>query len=377
MSARIFSAGDFEYRVAGGEDEPRVRDILARVSTGGQIQLAFEREPDALGAGFGAIAHDFILARYLPARGTDGEHVGVCERVVRPCFVNGEIRRLPYLAGLRVVSGFRHKLLVLRGGFEAVRHLLGEPDDLPWALTSIMSDNRVARRLLGANLRGMPRYEHVGELSTFALAARECARAPGAPERATLADLPEIAALLLRTGRERQFAPAWTLETLEAAIAAGWLRIDDFLVLREGGRIRACAALWDQSAHRQIVVAGYSAWLTRLRPLVNVGARLAGLPRLPAPGGQLRAAYLSHVAAADAEPGNLVALVTAARAEAKRRGIPVLLLGWPTGDAIAARLRDLPKQREYRSQLYCVRWPDVAAPTLDAKRRLAPELALL
>ena len=110
-----YTAGDLEYWVATRADEPVVRGILARVSTGGQIQLAFQREPDALGQNFGALAHDFILARNRRT----GEYVGVCERVVRECFVNGEVRRLPYLAGLRVVQGYRHRLLVLRGGFEA------------------------------------------------------------------------------------------------------------------------------------------------------------------------------------------------------------------------------------------------------------------
>ncbi|HUQ09718.1 MAG TPA: hypothetical protein VM146_05330 [Steroidobacteraceae bacterium] len=382
MNERRFLAGDFEYRVARREDEPVVRGVLARVATGGRIQLSFRREPDAFAAGLGAISHDFVLARYLPDRGTTGEIVGVCERVVRPCFVNGEIRRLPYLAGLRVIPEFRHRLKVLRGGFEAVRHLLGEPGDLPWSLTSIMSDNAIARRLLSANLRGMPRYEPLGELSTFALAAQPRspaahARAGGEAHRAVAADLPALAALLMQRGREQQLAGVWNEESLQASFAAGGLRIEDFVVLRDGGRLRACAALWDQSAYRQLVVAGYSSWLARARPLVNVAARLCGLPRLPPPGGQLRAAYLSHVAIDGAARDALPDLVAAARCEAMRRDIPVVLMGWATDDAAAALLRKLPKQREFRSQLYCVRWPDVAAPTLDAKLRLAPELALL
>src|SRR5689334_2792641 len=131
-----YSMGDYDYWVAQRADEPVVRDILARVSTGGRIQLSFRREPDALASGFGAVSQDFIVARNRRT----GEHVGVCERVVRECFVNGEVRRLPYLAALRVVPGYRHRLPVVRGGFEAMRRLLGDPADLAWSLTSIMSD---------------------------------------------------------------------------------------------------------------------------------------------------------------------------------------------------------------------------------------------
>lgn len=362
------STGDFDYWVAGPADEPVVRDILARVATGGKIQLSFQREPDAFGGSFGAVAHDFILARNR----VSGDYVGVCERVVREVFVNGELQRLPYLAGLRVVPGFRHRMLVLRGGFEAVRRLLGSPEDLPWSLTSIMSDNAPARRLLGANLRGMPRYEALGEMSTFAFQAQGKAES----EHARESDLPQIASLLQRNATQ-QFASAWSLETLRGAMESGWLWPRDFLLLKRRGAIRGVAALWDQSAYRQVVVAGYSPWLARARPFINLAAGLLRLPHLPRPGGNLRAAYLSHLVFDDGQPEDLLELIAAARAEARRRGIEILLLGLAAEHPLARAIRALPRQREFRSQLYVVRWPDDVAPALDPSLRLAPELALL
>jgi hypothetical protein len=369
VAAAHYAAGDFDYWVAGRANEPVVRGILARVSTGGQVRLSFQREPDAFGASFGALTQDFILARDRHRN----EIVGVCERVVREVFVNGELRRLPYLAALRVVPEFRHRLMALRGGFEALRQLLGSPQDLPYSLTSIMSDNLPARRVLGANLRGMPRYEPVAELSTFALAARGRLEM----ERASDIDLPQISALLMRSAAEQQFASAWPLEALRGAVSAGWLQPRDFLLLRRAGVIRGCVALWDQSRHRQLVVTGYAPWLARARPLVNLAAKLGGLPALPPPGGQVRAAYLSHLAVDEAAPEDLLALVAGARAEARRRGIALVLLGCASEHPLTAWLRRLPRQRELRSQLYTVRWPETAAPVLDPNLRVAPELAFL
>jgi hypothetical protein len=367
--------GDYEFAVATRDDDPVVRDVLARVATGGQIRLSFQREPDAFGAHFGALSEDFILARHRTKDGRPGELVGICERVVREVFVNRERCRLPYLAALRVLPQFRHRLVALRGGFEAVRALLGAEQDLPWSFTSIMSDNSAARRLLGANLRGMPRYEPAGELSTFVLTAQGKGKAE--PDRASDIDLPGIAELLMRQAARTQFASVWTHEALRAAVGAGWLRAQDFLVLRRGGAIRACVALWDQSRFRQIVVAGYSPWLARVRPLVNVGAALLRLPGLPPPGGALRAAYLSHLAVDEESHEELEILITAARAEARRRGLALLLLGWASDHPHAAWLRQLRRQRELRSMLYVVRWPECPAPVLDPGLRLAPELALL
>lgn len=368
LSPALYSAGDYEYRVATRADEPVVRDVLARIATGGNMQLSFRREPDAFGAAFGARAQDYILARNRRS----GETVGLCERVVRDCYVNGEIRALPYLAGLRVVPGFRHRLLVLRGGFEAVRRLLGAAGDLPYSFTSIMSDNQSARRVLGANLEGMPRYEPAGEFSTFALPAG----GRDARDDARDADLPGIAALLQASASRGQFASAWTADTPRDFMAAGWLATSDWLVIRRDGRVRACAALWDQSARRQVIVAGYSRWLARGRPFINIGARLAGLPRLPAPGQPLRCAYLSHLAVDEREPRELATLLAMARARARERGLDAVLTGWDSASAFADMVRAVPRGREYRSSLYVVRWPGDPAPGLDG-RPVAPELALL
>jgi hypothetical protein len=369
VDTSTYSVGDYDYWVATRQDEPMVRDILGRIATAGRMRLSFRREPDALQS-YSSLAQGYILARNRRS----GEYVGICERVVREAFINGEIRALPYLAGLRVVRGFRHRLLVLRGGFEAVRRLLAEPEDLPWALTSIMSDNPIARRVLGSGLQGMPHYEPVGEFSTFALLPGgnvEC-------ERARDTDLAEISALLMRHGAHRQFAACWRADTLETFARNRWIRPQDYFVVRDaGGRIRACAAVWDQSAQRQLVIAGYSPWLRRLRPMINLGARVVRQPRLPRPGERLRAAWLSHVAVDEDAGEDLQLLLGAARAEAKRRGLHVIFTGWPSGHPFAELARQLARGREYRSQLFVVRWPEHEGPRLDPTLPVAPELALL
>lgn len=358
---------EVEYRVATRDDEPRLHALLAQISTEGHIRLSFRREPDAF-AHPGSWSQGWIVARDLET----GADVGLCERVVRRAFVNGVAQDLPYLAGLRVVPEYRHRLRVLRGGFEAVRDRLVQPGEPAFALTSIMSDNAPARRLLGANLRGMPRYEPVGEFSTFALFSRSRTTAAAT---ATAADLPALSGLLLRSQARWQFAHAWDLPALEYCIATGSLKPQDFRVIRRDGGIAACAALWDLSRQRQLVIAGYSRALTLARPAVNLVARLTGSPVLPPPGAPLRAAYLSHVAAGD--PRDLAELVRGIRDDAHRRGIGIVLAGSGSYSPHAAVLRALAPRREYRSTLYLVRWPAEAAPPLDPAAPLGPELALL
>ncbi len=179
----------------------------------------------------------------------------------------------------------------------------------------------------------------------------------------------------MRHGARHQFAACWRPQTLLEFARQGWLKPADYFVVRDGGEIRACAALWDQSAQRQLVVAGYSPWLRRTRPVINLGARLTGSPRLPSPGDPLRAAYMSLVAVDDDATEDLARLLAAVRAEARRRGLHVVFAGWPSAHVHAAQVRTLARRREYRSQLYAVRWPEDEAPVLD-DRPAAPEVAL-
>jgi hypothetical protein len=365
-----YSFGPYAYSVATRADDAAVRDILARTPMGGNMRLALRREPDAFATDGCRHSHGYVIAREQHS----GKLIGLCERVIREMFVDGQNSRLPYLAALRVLPEFRYRLRAIKGGFEAVRRLLAQPGDLPFALTSIMSDNHHARRLLGKGLPGLPRYEPAGDLSTFALAA---SAGKDGCERATTDDLPEISGLLMHSGARTQFACAWRLETLRALEESGLLRARDYLLIRRAGRIQACAALWDQSPFRQVVVESYSPWLGYLRPALNFAAHVLRQPRLPAPGQTLRIAYVSHVGMRDENDEDLRTLVEAARTEARSRGIDTVLCGWATQHSMAEVLRDHTRSREFRSQLYIVRWPEDPAPAFDAARRPAPEIALL
>jgi hypothetical protein len=373
LTGRTLSYGSLVFAVAGRADEPEVRRLLRENALGGGIELSLEREPDAFAAEVGlARSHAFIIAR---DRAT-GSAVGLCERSVRDAFVDGEVRRLPYLGSLRVAPGYRHRVGVLKGGFAAVRALLDDPADLPFALTAITADNAAARRLLCAGLPGLPTYRPVGELTTYALCT--VAR-PFAPEieSATATDLPAIAVLLQRIYRGYQFAPLWHAADLERLIAVGGLRIDDILIVRRGPGVRACLAVWDQSGAKQTIVRGYAPWLGRLRPLLNLAAPLIAMPHLPPVGAALRHAYLSHVAVEGDDVALFRTLLRAGLTRARRRGCELALIGLATGHPFAAALARRRAIR-YRSLLHLVSWPDAPARfDLPAPRLPHPEIAVM
>jgi hypothetical protein len=346
------------FAVATREDDADIRRLLRENPLGGWIRLSREREPDAFAVDFGLNqSHGLIIAR---ERAT-GEAIGICERSVRDAFVDGEVRHLPYLGSLRVAPTHRHRIRVLRGGFAAVRSLLGQRSELPFALTAITANNAAAQRVLCAGLPGLPRYVPAGTLATFALRTTLGA-APPEVEQAMPDDLPAIAVLLQRSYRCFQFAPVWTASDLKWLVATGGLRCEDFLVIRRGQGVRACLAVWDHSRVRQTVVRGYSRWLGRLRPLVNLLAPLAGMPQLPRVGSPLHQVYLSHVAVEGDDPADFHSLLDAGLTRARRRGFEVALTGFASEHPIAAILQRR-RAAVYRSLLYTVHWDDGAAPT--------------
>jgi hypothetical protein len=354
VSGRALVAGDIAFAVAQREDDADLRRLLRDNATDGWIRLALAREPDAFAAA--AVMgpqHGYVIARHIPTR----EPVGMCEWSARESFIDGEPQFLAYLGALRVAPHYRHRLRVLKGGFEAVRRLLHHQHATSYALTMIGTENLGALRLLGSNLPGMPTYRRLEEFSTFALRPRH-APPRAQVERAGPGDLSAIAVCLTRSYRQYQFAPIWRARDLADPKRCPGLRPEDFLIVRQGPGISACVALWDQSAFKQTVVSGYSGRLNWARPLVNLAAPVLGTPHLPAVGEHLHQVYLSHLAVDRNDAQLFRLLIGEALAEVHRRPPTLALVGLASRHPLAEVLRREHQPREYRTVLHLVRWTD-------------------
>lgn len=348
---RDIAVGPVVFGLAGPSDDADIRRLLREGASDGWIRLSLEREPDAFAEPVASVRHGFIVARDRKT----GEVAGICEQASRRAYVEGEAALLPYLGGLRIAPGFRNRIAILRGGFQAVRERLGDPAALPYALTSIAVDNNVALRVLGAGLPGMPTYRALEPFSTFAIRPSGKYRPDPRCEMATAADMPAIAVLLQRCYRRYQFAPEWTANVL--ATCRGLIP-EDFIVIRRGPGIAACLALWNQQSFRQTVVRGYASPLGSLRSVVNLAAPFTGMPLLPRDGEPLRQVFLSHLAIDDDAPGLFDAVATTAMAVAHARKFGVALLGLASRHPLAARMARQHRFREYRTLLHLVHWPD-------------------
>ena len=356
----------------GGLDhEAELRRLLRELPMPGWVSVAFEREPNFFHESvIQGDRHDVMIAR------TADRLVGFATRSVRWRWVNGLPVRVPYISALRVERDWRGGKAT-RLGMDLLRSL-HRPGESQYCITTIVSENAAARRALREHRPGYPRFRRRGALVTLLIPLWRDRRPRGGPQtrRAIYEDLPDIAFCLQRNNVHRQFAPIWREADLRDPGLMLGLRPSDFTVVDRDGRLSAVVALWDQRPFKQSVIRDYKPWMRAARPVYNLLAPLLNMPRLPAEGQPVRAAWLSHLAVDQDDLGETLAVVCAAAAAARAAGLESVMLGLAASDPRVEPLKRALKPIVYHSALYTVDWRDGAADTLD-DRPDYPEVALI
>lgn len=368
-----------EFEAAGEPDDAGVRRLLRENPMAGRISISLEREPNYFAdANVPGELKQTIVAK------ENGRIVCMGNCVIRERFVNGEPRRVGYLGGLRLATAYGGRFDILRRGYDFF-HQLQKDAPADFYFTSIAADNERAIRFLERGVRGMPRYQFVGEFTTLLLSAHSGRRrretlnsaVKNTTEQVGAVNRPDLIRWLDAHNRDYQFAPCWREEQLTTLESLG-LKPANFFSLHDGSTIRACGALWDQRSYKQTVVRGYAPWLALVRPVLNVLGRFTGQPQLPATGRSLAIAFVSHLATLAERPEELVKMINVLRGAAAQRQIALLTLGFAAADPRLETMRRNFRFREYHSRIHVVSWPGIGgtARNLDSCL-LAPEVALL
>ncbi len=358
---------------ANAGDDPEINRLLKQRPMGRLLRISLERAPSpGAAARVEGYRQDTILIR----DSSNDSIVGMGNRSVRRVYYNGEICRLGYLGQLRAAPG-RHGLKRLAAGYEGVKATRSSAE-LPFDLTSIVDDNLQAKRLLEKGLKVLPSYKSLANYSTFILPSTGKS-VPDSTATANREDLADILTLLNHYNRGYQFAPVYNEQELMSSTRSPNLNIEDFLVIREAGKIVACAALWDQRPFKQTVVQGYVGWLKLMRPLINLGRSCIGKPLYAKAPYVVPMAFLSHFAMPNVNPAHLSALLQKAKQLAQKRNIQYLAIGFaenhPCHELVARSFR----HQQFSTTLYSVHWPDQTPVPEQALKRLVPhpEVALL
>jgi hypothetical protein len=345
------------FELANASDEPALRRILRETPFAGDVRVTLEREPCVhFGSAIEGESSQILVARPAPG----DPIIGMATRTLIDSYVNGTPKRIGYLSQLRILPSYQARPRTLKGGYAAMRELHAD-GAVPFYVTTIIADNEPARRVLEAGLAGFPTYQYVGDVVTLLVTVAGATQGATADiTAAELRDIDSIVECLERNGARYQFAPRWTREIVLSPARSRGLRIQDFLVARRGEHVIGCLACWDQRAFKQTIVRGYSPRLAWARPVSNLLSPLTGFPRLPAVGGSVSFAYLSHLAVDDDDPAVFTALLQAARHAAAHRGLDHLCIGLGTAHPLASVAQARFGVREYRSRAYVVHWDDGA-----------------
>lgn len=368
--------GDRDPRAEGvtpfaPEDDAALRALLRASVVPGAVRVAFTREPRyAAGEGL-AGGHDHtVVAR------RDGALVGVGRCSILPLHRNGQVQRIGYLGELRVVPGTSRAVRLLRAGYTALAHAVAS-EKVEAFFTSITSDNDRARRVLEHGGRmGLPAYRPMASLVTLVAPLRRAARTTTseAGNACTPGEQEELLAFLDRQAQGVHLALSWRAARLQALAAHG-VGLDDFVLIRRGGDIVGCGAIWDQRPFRQVVIDGYDRALQLARPLANVAMQLSARAPLPPPGSVLAQGAL--LGAVVVQPSDWAVLWPALQRQGVRRGLDWLSVARDARAPDLPTLRELLHAREYHTTLYDVALGTPARHATWDARLVRPEVGLL
>ncbi|MBL7481608.1 hypothetical protein [Legionella bononiensis] len=315
-----------KFDLALPDEEALLRTHLWQTPMEGAVDLVFAREPNYfhIGKTQGDKVQTFVGK-------SDGKIKVSGIRATRLSQVNGQVQETGYLADFRIAKSSRNGFALL----QANRFLkkLHQENPIPYYSAVIGDDNERALTSLASNYKGFPRFRDYGRVLTPLLFTMRNLKNCPKLEGGSLHMLPEICAKL--NENKQQLAPYYTVSDFTSGKFPNF-KVEDFLILKQGSKIKAVAALWDQSTFRQTVPIHYGGYYRWLRPMLNYFLSY-GLPKA---GQHIKTAYMAFVASDNIDDHRI--LLRACLQSAKIQGYTHLVTGIHERDERAPLLAEFP-----------------------------------
>jgi len=259
---------------------------------------------------------------------------------IHTVYIGGVPERIAHATDLKVHPDFTGRQLGARLIVQTEAYLRNRGVDLTFNL--VADGNRRVMRLSHGR-HGTPVPVMLGKFFVDQIVAVPFRRRSKqyAAQEAEVKDLPEIAAMLDRNHRARNFAPPVSMADL--ADAATTARFRKMLVVRNSGQVIATLTIEDTRDLRQNVLIGLP-WSIHLALGV---LRLLALPvrglRIPRLGEPLAILYVRWMACAEGHESALRLLLSEARVEAFRRKFIFLSVGLHERDPLRSVVAGFPR----------------------------------
>jgi hypothetical protein len=283
-------------RLATADDNDRILAFFDRTPMmTSAFALQYRRSPDF-----------FTLLRYQSDRfhvlisvNRRGEVTGLGTVSLRPAWVDGQPTTVGYLGDLRIAfdrAAIRHWRQVFGDVIGRAADIEELASCTHW-FTTILDDNRLARRVLASGGHGAPACVPIAPFTMrnvvvrMPLARTNERRSPWQVRWAEPADLGRLTAFI--ESENRSLHGGFRGELARRLATWDGLAISDFVIASRGDSIVACAAPWSASKAKQMLVSRLPASMGLLERASQLLP--GGWLRLPRAGDALRVAYLTHL----------------------------------------------------------------------------------
>lgn len=236
-------------RPAADTDDNRIKDLTKNCEQQGMITFIINRTPR-----FNTLQRLLDPGAWHLVAEKEGLLVGQVGVVHFPARVLDKTYKLGYMLDLKVDRAYRSGLTAFRLLKAAEDHILKSDADL--VIANFLHDNK--RSLVFTSGRvGLPSAHHLGTNRVFNIIPirRMRLNEKYKIERASEKDIPALLDLYNKYGSGFDIAPLITEERFRNYLDnISGLSLDNFLVARENGKIRAVTALWDEHSYKSYEV---------------------------------------------------------------------------------------------------------------------------
>lgn len=266
-------------RLATHADDEILRKTLRNNAMPSWVTMSIEREPLFFNDESALLNEQAIVVE-----DSDQNLVGMYTCTQYPILVSGQKTDTGYLSSFRVNRAYRGKFRYIKAGYASIPDLAPSPSGY-W-FTCIANENKPARRLLEAGVRGLPVYKAIGDIVTIAI-PRSRSHKHGLWRPVQEAEIPQLCAFYNSGISGSALAHRLTEKIVRRNMGSFYVHSEDSI-------IKSCMAVIDQRRHKQCVAKAYKFPLNALLPLYNLYARLFKKVELPRVGDSLQQVFIGY-----------------------------------------------------------------------------------
>lgn len=324
-----FQNDRYTLRLADSGDNDGIREIFESGSFSGGLSVQYLRGEKPLES----FSADGDAAKILVIRDNREERIiAVGGAVIRRDFLSGSSESCAYLTGLKIHPDYRGRISFIAKAYQFMREHIS---DCRCCYTTILDDNKPVIAMLEKKHRNMPEYRYLGHYTTYCFHG---GKRIIPIEKDNLTGFDE---LMQSHFSKRSFTPADTEYP-------GFGK-KHFYCVRDGGKIKACCFVGDQSFCKQYKMCSYGGIYKLISCLPT---RLAGYPDFPKAGEIIRHGVVSYLYIEDSDSKLCSDFLRSVAAETD---FSLLIWGGFENDPLCSAL-DRMKTIHYGSRLYEVVW---------------------